>query len=553
MNNWCTLSPLVKSYSSNPAFSEGNLKSTCTASGQWVAGGPGTFGVKSGKWYWEWYCNTISAGNGGHIGIVGESDNRFWTAVQYSFQGSSQIAWQGVNAANKVNIDGSNVNYSDDTYETGDVCGVALDMDSGTPTVTFYLNGVTRGAINLSTSSLANETVFPSINSNYAVASVTFNFGQDSSFAGVKTAQGNQDSNGIGDFYYAPPAGHLALCSDNLSDPEIALPGDYHKAGIYTGDAASSRAITGVGFAPGFVFVKNTTDGSNGFEMDRVRGDGSNLKAFFTNDGEGEWVHATQLKTLDADGFTVGSGDVNGSGDEIVYYAFKTPTSTTSNGDGTLASDVCAETTSGTAIVGWTGNETNDATVGHGLGQAPDIIWVKDRNETRGYPTSTQNITGTSQQYVLRNSSTSATTSQYYFRAAPGASVFTLGNSAVVNDDSAMIAWVFHGVEGYSKFGAYTGANSADGNFIYCGFSPDIVIVKNMGATEQWSAYDSARKTYNLNDERLKPSDNDPQDTHGGVDMLSNGFKIRSANICAAQDYIFMAWANSPFKYSNAR
>ena len=316
MNNFCTLSPLVRSYNGgNPTFSEGNLKSTCTtAGGVWVAGGPSTFAMRTGKWYWEWYCNSITASNGAQIGIVGSQDTRFWHAGQHAFQGNSQIAWEGIQASNKVNIDTIDTSYSDDTYETGDVCGVALDLDSGTPTVTFYLNGVTRGALNLSLSNLANQPfIFASINSFNAAASVTFNFGQDSSFAGVLTAQGNQDGNDKGDFYYAPPSGFLALCTDNLADPTVdsLIQGNNHfKPFTYTGDGAASRAITGVGFAPGFAWAKNTASGSNGFEMDRVRGDGTNLKGAFSSDGEGEQAHATQFKTLDSDGFTVGSGDI---------------------------------------------------------------------------------------------------------------------------------------------------------------------------------------------------------------------------------------------------
>ena len=152
------MSPLVRAYNGgNPTFSEGNLRSTSVSDGQWHMGGPGTFAMKSGKWYWEWYCNTVTAANGAQIGIVGSQDTRFWHAGQHSFQGDSQIAWEGINASNKVNIDAVDTAYSDDTYETGDICGVALDLDSGTRTVTFYLNGVTRGALNLSLSDLNDQ------------------------------------------------------------------------------------------------------------------------------------------------------------------------------------------------------------------------------------------------------------------------------------------------------------------------------------------------------------------------------------------------------------
>ena len=268
-------------------------------------------------------------------------------------------------------------------------------------------------------------------------------------FGGVKTAQGNQDGNSKGDFYYAPPSGHLALCTNNLADPtvESLIQGNKHfKPFEFTGNGASTRAITGVGFAPGMVWLKNQTDTSNGFALDRVRGNtySFNMKAAFASSQDAESNHATQLKSLDSDGFTVGSGDINANNDAISAFAFKTPmASPVSNTDGSITSSVSANVDAGFSWVGWTGTESS-ATIGHGLSQAPEWVIVKDRNESRDYPVNIANVYGMSaNSYMIRNSTAAVATSAAYWGAAPNATTFTVGNSANTNDGQSDDSMVF--------------------------------------------------------------------------------------------------------------
>ena len=572
-NNWCTLTPLIKSYQSNPTFAEGNLKSTSTTSGQWASGGASTFGMSSGKWYWEWYCNAVSAANGVHIGIVGESDDKFWTALQYSFTGNAQIAYQGINGTGDLNVDGSNVNYGAD-YDTGDIIGVALDLDSGTRTVTFYFNNVSQGAYNLSNSNLDNDSfIFASINSMYAVASVTFNFGQDSSFAGVLTAQGNQDSNEVGDFYYEPPTDYLALCSDNLPAPEIALPGENFNTLIYTGDGLTPRSITGLGFQPDTVLFKaRSNPGTDSSVMfDAVRGV---EKAVYFHGADGETTVAEGLKVFDSDGFTVGSANpVNKSAQPEVTWSWKGDgvAGGATNTAGDIDTQVNVNTTAGFSIITYTGDGVDGQTIGHGLSQKPDMIWIYDLTGpwpaattawmwNKGISSGAYNTRQQINEYVFQT-----TPSEGYFTAMSSTLLtMTEGSSGIDNlnksgDDYLMFC--FHEIEGYSKFDSYEGNGNVDGPFIYTGFTPGMFFCKNIDENVSppgdWPLKDNKRPAYNVEDLTIMISRSGiVESTDNEVDFVSNGIKIRSSDSQSnnsSDTMIYAAFAASPFKTSNAR
>ena len=215
-----------------------------------------------------------------------------------------------------------------------------------------------------------------------------------------------------------------------------------------------------------------------------------------------------------------------------------------------------ANTTSGFSIVNWNGTEAS-ATVAHGLSQAPEIIIVKDVDSARSWPVNTENTTGTSNGYLLLDTDAAQADSSAYWGAAPGASVFTLGDSANTNDDASMIAYCFHSVEGCSKIFSFTGNNNADGPFLYTGFKPAVVIGKCVGASGGWAIIDSTRNAYNVAGDSLYPNTADVADvsTTVGLDFLSNGIKVRSTSGSWNQSdtMLAIAFAESPFKYSNAR
>ena len=147
--------------------------------------------------------------------------------------------------------------------------------------------------------------------------------------------------------------------------------------------------------------------------------------------------------------------------------------------------------------------------------------------------------------------------SVYFNNTSPTSTVFSLGSDNYANASSGTyVAYCFAEIEGYSKFGSYTGNGNADGAFVYLGFRPAWVMVKGTNSATQWLMKDSVRSPENPADERLRANLSDTENTGADVDFLSNGFKARNtSNEVNANgiSYIYMAFAEAPFKYANAR
>jgi len=457
------------------------------------------------------------------------------------------------------------------------VYAVALDVDA--ETLDFYQNGNKRFECDSFT---IDGPFFPTADRGATAASeaLVINFGQDSSFAGNKTAQGNQDDNGKGDFYYAPPTDYLALCTDNLSDPEIKLPGEHFNTVLYTGDGAVSHAITGVGFQPDMNWVKARSFIKDHNLVDSVRGAHFRLIPNGTN---AENEDAEKIISLDSDGFTTGvDGATNDNTETYASWNWKaggaptvdnsagagaTPTAGSVKIDGSnlgsaLAGDMpairlSANTTSGFSIVKYEG-QSNGATTGnfaHGLSEPPELVIIKNLVQYNWIVYSKP--AGNDGVLVLNNNSAFDTNSDFQ-DTTPSASVVYLGASGSGNEDDVdHIAYCFHSVEGYSKVGGYEGNGNADGTFIYTGFKPAFVMFKKYdGGTDSWEIIDDKRPGYNVSDKGLFPDTNAVEASSRGGDLVSNGVKLRFVNGTTNQsscDYIYLAFAESPFKYSNAR
>jgi hypothetical protein len=378
------------------------------------------------------------------------------------------------------------------------------------------------------------------------------NFGQDSSFASNKTAQGNQDSNDIGDFYYTPPSGYLALCTKNLPDVAVT-PSEHFNTVLYTGNA-TARSITGVGFQPDWVWAKDRGVSNSHRLFDSVRGV---TKQIHSNLTDAETIDLTSLTSFNSDGFSLGSSNgVNYNTEPFVAWNWKANGSGSSNTDGTITSTVSANVDSGFSIVSYTGNGVDGATIGHGLSKAPEMVFVKSRTDAVGWFVYNHTI-GNGKYLALNSNSASNTDADTWNNTSPSSSVITFGGQyQTVGDGKNLIAYCFHSVDGYSKVGSYTGNGSTDGTFVYTGFGVRWILIKNASSSGEWMLFDNVRSTFNPIDKELYANTSDTEATVDRGDLVSNGIKIRNTSASlntSGNTYIYIAFAETPFKYSNAR
>ena len=326
-----------------------------------------------------------------------------------------------------------------------------------------------------------------------------------------------------------------------IDDPTI-----YFNTVLFTGNG-STQSITGVGFQPDWVWIRNRGAVTNHEVADSVRGANKLLKP---NDTDAEQSNSNKITSFDSDGFGVGNdANVNQSSTAIVSWNWKAGGSASSNSNGSITSSVSANTTAGFSIVTYTGTGSN-ATVGHGLGVAPKMIIVKQRDEARDWPVYHKSLGATKWVYLdLTDAVTTAT--PMWNDTEPTSSVFSIGTYTEVNKSSGTyVAYCFAEKAGYSKFGSYTGNGNADGTFVYTGFKPAWVIIKKTSGTGNWRLYDNKRLGYNGANYNLQPNDSGAEETAEHVDLLSNGFKLKTTGggeNASGSTYIYMAFAESPF------
>ena len=284
-----------------------------------------------------------------------------------------------------------------------------------------------------------------------------------------------------------------------------------------------------------------------------------------TTDVNGEYLdESEQVLSFDSDGFSLGDNDpqesfkVNRTGQTYVVWNWKAGGTAASNTDGTITSSVSANPTAGFSIVGYTGSGSA-GTVGHGLSQKPDMIILKKRSAVAQWPVGVDQGSMDWTDYIALDKTNNSGDYPYWNDTAPTSSVFSLGSDGDVNQSTGtFIAYCFHSVEGYSQVGSYTGNGNADGPFAYTGFRPAFFLVKNMSsASTMWRLYDNKRPAYNAADLILYPDTTGVESGTGHpVDLDSNGIKIRGTftEVNTSGDiYLYLAFAESPFKTSRAR
>jgi len=352
---------------------------------------------------------------------------------------------------------------------------------------------------------------------------------------------------------------YLSLSTANLPDPAIdpaqgSSPEDYFNTVLWSGNSTSGTEINGLEFQPDFVWLKSRNTTWNHTLQDAVRGVSNYL---ISNLNAAEASSSPRLTSFDSDGFTLtDNGNSNNSGDTYVAWNWKANGSGVSNTDGSITSTVSANTESGFSICTYTGNNTNGATFGHGLNSAPEMVIFKRRDSSSSWAVGHTDL-GWNGILILNNTNTFNTGYNIFNSVAPSSSVVTLGNTGDANEGT-IVAYCFHSVEGFSKFGSYTGNGNADGSFVYTGFRPAFLIIKATGLNEGWIMYDTKRNSYNLSSTVItaEEASGDATNVVYGIDILSNGFKCRynwNGVNGSGQNYIYMAFAENPFKYSNAR
>ena len=563
-NNFATLNPLQRFVTNTQAPTEGNLKTICgstnTANKHCIAS---TMGVTSGKWYFEVMIGTTANSHFSNIG-VGNSSVKEFTELMNTTANSNNVPWDGSYGwgydAYNGNKEHSNTQTSYGSQATlGDIISVAIDMDNSK--IWFGSNGTWIASGNPATGANAAYTnvtgnIVPVVNTqDGATAFVTMNFGQDSSFAGNKTAQGNQDGNSIGDFYYTPPTGFLALCTKNLPDVAV-VPSEHFDVRLRTG-TGSEVTVSDLEFQPDLLWTKTRSNAVNHNLHSSLMAQNYSFLQPNTTNAENSSA-STYYMTPTSTGYTVGTGDnINQNTYTFVDWLWKAGGgSGSSNTTGSINSTVSANTDAGFSIVGWVGNEGSDESIGHGLSKAPEMILTWVRDEAWGNQVYHKDM-GTNKKMMISETTAAETDTDVWADTAPTSSVFYVGTDLMTNwDDRNYIGYCFHSVDGYSKVGSYEGNDSADGTFVYTGFRPAFVMVKNIDDGYNWIISDTKREPTNVMANELYPNTSAAEYISSGErwDFLSNGFKLRSGSALTNEDtHIYIAFAETPFKYSNAR
>jgi hypothetical protein len=517
--NYATLNPLFPPYSSASTYSEGNLRHKVDSNGGATDSAFSSIAVSSGKWYaeclvaqtpsagtaWIGVCNNVPAIARGLYG--GGVRN-----VGYAYKQSTGY---------KCTSDNTGVAYGA-TYTTGDVIGIALDLDSASKTITFYKNGVSQGV------------AFTGLTSNDG----NFIFGNDQDPIGVMYWNFGQYQ-----FTYTPPAGFKSLNTTNLQALGTAYtaiaaltPNRYFDIKLYTGNSANTgNTISGLNFAPDLVWIKHRSATIPHSIYDTRRGAGRRLSSSTV---EAETNYESQMTSFNSDGFTVATNnnEVNEAGKPYVAWQWK------------------ESPTAGLNIVPYTGTGVARS-ISHNLGVAPSFMIVKNRTQASvDWPTF-HAFTGNTGGNTLNESLVAYVNATWWNNTSPTSSNFTVGTSAQTNGSGhTMIAYLFAEVPGFSKFGNYVGNAAADGPFVYTGFKPRWLLIKQRDTTiNGWYLHDTARDTYNPARYQLYANVSNGENNYAELDIVSNGFKIRvsTGEVNNSGNYIYIAFAESPFALNN--
>ena len=562
-NNYCVLTNI--NCGPQIAIVEGGLKQTYSSAGNYHQSAVGSFGVNSGKWYWE--IEKIGTfPDSEAYGITREdcrttlNDGNMRTGVSSGVLGGNYYGYEcrGYKGTANPSATGADSDgwitspvYGATWLTAGDVIGIALDFSAGGTSgkITFYKNGASQGVaysdIDCSYLWLPNISMYGDPLGN---AQAWANFGQRP-------------------FKYTVPTGHKSLCTADLAEPTITKSDDNFNIVTYTG-TGSDLAVTGVGFQADLVWIKNRSNSGNWHDVyDSIRGV---TKRVMPNEDAAEQTQAQGLKAFSSDGWTVGNNsDVGSSGNTYVGWNWKAGGSPSSNGNGTIASSVSVNATAGISLASYTGDgAAGNSTVGHGLGVAPDFVIVKRRDTAGDWIIGHDGLATnafTNTKFLKLNVSNDVFTNALVWGAQPTSTVVQITTGSTAGNLNASggtyMMYSFASVAGFSRFGFFTGNGLANGPAIFTGFRPAWVMLKRVDAASEWNIWDIKRNPGEQPLAReiranLDSDETSYQDPLRANDFLSNGFKMRTSDAdhnAAGGRYAYMAFAKAPLKYANAR
>ena len=565
-DNRATFNALVKDLKQATALSDGNKTITFSAGTDGFSGTPLTIFRNEGKAYCEVNLDTTYSGNstdsqcvfvvddGADFSAIGSGSQNSRLVGSYCSGGSGDAAAEI--ASNGVDQGGSPSKYR----STNDRVGVYIDYDAGKGF--FALNGTVQ-TVN-GTPDIANGT------------NPHFTFTANSRLTvGVGGIHGNSSQpiltlkDDPSDWGTTPPDGYTSFSTANLQDPDVDPnkgddPADYFNTVLYTGDGSSNRGITGVGFSPDFLWIKDRVAANNHVLVDKVRGVD---KLLFSNSTVAEVAGATQIASLDSDGFTLGTSTTyvneNGSSNTYVAWNWKAGGSTqTTDASGDITSLTSVSTEAGFSIAAFNSGSTDNQTISHGLGKIPKWIIARPRDNSGSWLVyhADQAANPSLGHLQLEGANAFNDDDRIWNDTMPTSSVFTVGNVTYnFGDNKECIAYLWSEIEGFSRFGGFSGNGDADGQFVYTGFRPAWIMIKRTDNSSgaNWAMFDNKRDVSNVVDHTLIANDTLVEDTSTvRLDMLSNGFKARQNGTTINTDngtYVYMAFAEQPFKYANAR
>ena len=529
-SNYATYNPLVNN--DEPTFNQANLNGDSFNNG--IAWATQELPNK------HLYCEFIRTAGDRFAAGVWDAEDRFEKGAANDNDYAFGIVYSEFQGNNNIYNESTTASQTGLTaYTTDDVLGVEWRGDLATRQVNFYINGTQVGT------------------SENVAAGGRYYFGVDR--AGGSTGPSVQVNFGQMPFLAAPSGvtnTANGMQTNNLPEPTIKNGKEYFETKLYSG-TNNSNSITGLEFSPDLIWIKVRDASDNHVLVDTIRGTDSVL---FSNSPDQQASSSSRFTSFDSNGFTVDTSDTawNNSSNDYVAWCWKAGGTAVSNTDGTITSSVSANTEAGFSIVSYTGTG-NNATVGHGLNNPPEFAIVKNREGGQNWAVGSDAIDSWGTVLYLNNDQAKEPTggSTYWNNLAPTNSILNIGSAANTNSSNDMIAYLWHSVEGYSKFGKYAGNDNADGVFVYLGFRPAMIILKSIGLGYDWFIWDTARDTSNPSATVLKPDLTQDEAAAGSpateIDILSNGFKIRGANqVNQLTDHLYAAWAESPFGGENA-